>query len=320
MKTFIALVKREILNGKNAYVYTPLVLAGISLLLFILATIGFGNSIYLDELKNLNIQSNGSVVIVVESHENSSEVLKETTVKTRPATFVVASWMMSSLPWFSFPFVLFFSLLGALYEERRDRSVLFWKSMPVSDTQEVLAKFFTPVVVTPVVFLGVVIVLQLIMGVVLSGLALFQEGLIARDFWPISMMINSWIMALLFYLFWALWALPVLAWVLFVSSFATRLPFLWAVLPPIVIIAIEQMLFDSQNFRNWVSTHLGNWNVDIATGYSINIEHPSEIFAVVGDILWYGATASLANGQFWLGLIIAGGLLFGAIRLRQRAL
>jgi len=215
---------------------------------------------------------------------------------------------------------LFFSLLGALYEERRDRSILFWKSMPVSDTQEVLAKFFTPIIVTPVVFLGVVIVLQLLVSIILSGVSLFQEGLFVSDFWPVLKALTSWVMILLFYLLWALWALPVLAWVLFVSSFASRLPFLWALLPPLVIIMIEQMLFDGENFRNWIGTHLGGWKTGITSDTLTEIDNPSQFFTELGNIVWQEANFLFVTGQFWLGLIIAGGLLFGAIRLRQRAL
>src|SRR3546814_20822192 len=40
-------------------------------------------------------------------------------------------------------FVVFFYCLGALYDDRRDRSILFWKSLPVSDASTVLSKVFS---------------------------------------------------------------------------------------------------------------------------------------------------------------------------------
>src|SRR5262249_34513186 len=56
-------------------------------------------------------------------------------------------------------FVVFFYLLGALYNDRADRSVLFWKSLPLSDIETVLAKVVTAALVAPILSVGAMIVL-----------------------------------------------------------------------------------------------------------------------------------------------------------------
>ncbi len=309
MKTFVALVKREVLDGKNGYIRVPVILAGLTVALVILSSLGFGNMLYFDGMEHEGI-------------ENLADAMNKAATREPeefPAAVTIGYWAMSMLAWIALPFVIFFSLLGALYEERRDRSILFWKSMPVSDWAEVLAKFFAPIVIAPLAFLGVAIAAQLVIAVFLSILMVFQGGPVL-DLWPLGLMITSWFTVISHYLMWALWALPVLAWVLLVSAYASRMPFLWAILTPFVAIIVEELFLDTHVIARWFGTHLGGWQDGAFAQMSDNFHGPRDVLmAVMNGMQWHSISYSLTSPAFWLGIVIAGGLLFGAVELRKRA-
>src|SRR3954454_7810512 len=80
--------------------------------------------------------------------------------------------------------VAIFYCLDALYGERRDRSVLFWKSMPVSDWTAVLSKMAVPLVILPVVTFAITIATQLIV-LLMSSAFLSMNGQSAAALWKL---------------------------------------------------------------------------------------------------------------------------------------
>lgn len=132
-------------------------------------------------------------------------------------------------------FVLFFYLLGALYDDRRDRSILFWKSLPVSDTETVISKVIAAVLVAPVV--AVVVVLagyigeQIIMSIWFAVHGLNPFTLIWAHVDPFS----TWVHLLATIPVNAVWALPTIGWLLFWSALVRSKPFLWAVAIPVIV-------------------------------------------------------------------------------------
>ncbi len=310
MKTFSALVKREVLDGKNGYILVPVILTGITLILVVLSSLGLGNIIYFDDMRGAGIANLADAM----------NQLVEQEPKEMPAGMTLMYWVTTGLAWVAFPFVIFFSLLGSLYEERRDRSILFWKSMPVADWQEVLAKFFTPVIMAPASFLAVAIAAQLFTALFLSLVMILQGGPVS-ELWPLGLMITSWFAFIAHYLLWLLWALPLLAWLLFVSSFAARMPFLWAILAPLVLIAVEALFLSTHLFGNWIGLHFGEWQNGAYSQLSHDIDGPRDVLnAVLGGAQWEGLTYSLSNAQFWFGLVVAVGFIFGAIEMRKKAI
>lgn len=312
MNTYIALVKREILDGKNGYIRVPLILAGLTVALVILSSLGLGELNLIKEMDNHRVENLGQALELAQAEEG----------RELPAAVTVGYWMLSVLTWMAFPFVVFFSLLGSLYEERRDRSILFWKSMPVDDWQEVLVKLFTTVLVAPLIFLAVAIAAQLIIAFFLSFVVLFQGGPVLA-LWPLGLMISSWFSAIGHYVIWALWALPVLAWVLFVSAYASRLPFMWAILTPIVIIIAEGMFLETTVFAEWIGRQLGGWQEWAFSRDDfdrIDVDGPSDMLSLLfGAAQWEALKYSLMSSRFWFGLVVAAGFVFGAIELRKRA-
>ncbi len=139
-----------------------------------------------------------------------------------------------------------FYCLDALHGERRDRTILFWKSLPVSDLTTVLSKLFVPMAILPVITFVIAIVTQFIM-LLISTAVLLPSGLAGTTWhllpWPrLSMILLYGLVTSV------LWEAPIYGWLLLVSSWAKRATFLWAVLPWLAISAIEKIVFDTAFF------------------------------------------------------------------------
>src|SRR5882762_11823641 len=75
-----------------------------------------------------------------------------------------------------------FYCLDALYGERRDRSILFWKSLPVSDLTTVLSKALIPLAVLPVISFALVVCVQVIM-ILETSIVLIVHGMSPATTW-----------------------------------------------------------------------------------------------------------------------------------------
>lgn len=311
---FAALVKREFIEHKNGYFWIPVILVGLMLAMLILSVLGFGNAIRLDEIQVYGISNLGEGLEIAQMQAAE----KGADLGPMVALFF---WSLSGFASVALPFVVFFSLLGSLYEERRDRSVLFFKSMPVSDTYEVLAKLVASVCVAPIVLLAVVIVGQLIIALFLSVIVLFQGGPVSV-LWPLDDMIIGWVSFVFGYSLFALWFIPLFAWLLLVSSFAPRMPFVFAVLPPVVIGIVEKVFFDTERF----ALMLASRGEGLGRAIEKNLNHPmingpEDLYSGLSlEIIFNGFVNSLASGSFWMGLVVAAAMLWGAIELRKRSL
>lgn len=205
-----------------------------------------------------------------------------------------------------------FYCLDALYGERRDRSILFWKSLPVSDRTAVLSKLFVPMVILPVITFVVVIVTQLLM-LLLSTAVLLPSGLAGTTWqllpWPrlASILLYGLVTS-------ALWEAPIFGWLLLVSSWAKRATFLWAVLPWLAIGGIEKLAFDTTVFAKMLVNRLtGGFNV----GFDV-VEYPKDAHVPVVDRLaHFDPLKFLSSPGLWIGLVIAAGFVVAAIRLRR---
>jgi len=130
--------------------------------------------------------------------------------------------------------VIFLFLLGSLYDDRKDGSILFWKSLPVSDTQTVLSKLATATIVAPLIFTAGLIISHLVFFVLTSILLLLHGVNPFTILWSTINYFPNWGAFLVGCLAQAMWALPVYGWLLFSSSFSKRRPFLLAVFAPML--------------------------------------------------------------------------------------
>ena len=198
-----------------------------------------------------------------------------------------------------------FYCLDALHGERRDRSILFWKSLPVSDLTTVLSKVSVPLVVLPLVSFAIIVVTQFIM-LLISTAALLPSGLAATTWTNFNLFQQS--LVLLYGLITiALWHAPIYGWALLVSGWVRRATFLWAVLPLLAIAFFEKITFGTSHF----AAMLGNRLMGFAPeAFDFQPHHN-----VAVDALTPGRY--LSSPSLWIGLIFAALFIAAAIRLRR---
>jgi ABC-2 type transport system permease protein len=208
--------------------------------------------------------------------------------------------------------VLTFYLLDSLYAERKDRSILFWKSLPVSDGLTVLSKFLVAVVVVP---LGV-LVLAAVCHVLLFlawQLGVATGRLPAVLTWNTVMWLKVEGVMLACFVLGALWYAPVAASFLLVSAWARRSPIMWVTLAPIVAIVVEWK-FGTHYVANFLYYRTFDiWGV-LGTGHVERLEHGGSLEAALGDLDF---AAAFTNLDLWLGVLATAALLYATVRVRR---
>jgi ABC-2 type transport system permease protein len=201
--------------------------------------------------------------------------------------------------------VAVFYCLDALYGERRDRSILFWKSLPVSDLTTVLAKASIPILILPLVTFAITIVTQWIM-LLLSSAVLLARGQSVATLWSHLPLFQMSLM-LLFHLvaIHGLQFAPIYCWMLLVSGWARRAPLLWAVLPPLTIGVAEKIAFNTSHFAALMNYLFGG-GPEITTGKM-----------AMAPLTPIAVGQFLINPGLWIDLVVAAALLAAAVRLRR---
>ena len=226
-------------------------------------------------------------------------------------------------------FVVFFYALGCLYDDRRDRSVLFWKSLPVSDSQMVLSKAAWALLLAPLL----AVVIGLLIGVALwliSALTITVNGLPAAhavftQSHPLRI-IGGVLASLPVYV---VWALPTIGWLMFCSAGARSKPFLWAVLVPVLACVVISMMtilpgvdiahdkvWYTVVYRGLLSVIPGGWYpvVGGVVGESAHIGTPDDLAGAI-DLTrsWH----VFATADLWIGAVVGVAFIAAAIRLRR---
>ena len=200
---------------------------------------------------------------------------------------------------------IFYSL-DALYGERRDRSILFWKSLPVSDLIAVLSKLTIPLVILPLLSFAISLATQFIM-LLLSSAILAGSGVNIAALWAeVSFFHVS--LVLLYHLLTVhgLWYAPLYGWLLLVSAWARRAPFVWAFLPPFVICGVEKIAFNTSHFVALLQDRL------LGPGGSMAAHNHQKDFMTTLIPDRFFSTPGL-----WIGLVVAAAFLAAAVRLRR---
>jgi ABC-2 type transport system permease protein len=196
----------------------------------------------------------------------------------------------------------------ALHGERRDRSILFWKSLPVSDVTTVLVKASIPLLILPVIVSAVTALMYLLMLLVSSAVLLGTGGNVAL-LWAHLPIVQMSLLALYHLLTaHALWPAPVYCWLLLVSGWARRATLLWAVLPIVAIGGLEKLAFNTSHFANLVASRFIGGAAPIASTTDVFPTNPMT-HITPGEFL--------AAPGLWIGLAIAAIFLAAAIRLRR---
>ncbi|MGH9537716.1 MAG: ABC transporter permease [Terriglobales bacterium] len=269
-------VRRELWENRSIYI-APLVVASVALIAFSLSSIAG---------------------------------IWEKPLSLNPAQPQAPYDMVAGLMMLTLIVVSVFYSLDALHGERRDRSILFWKSLPVSDVTTVLAKASIPLLVLPLLTVAITFALQWLMLLVSSAVLLVSGQSVVMLWTRLSFLRMSWLLLYHVLTAHALWPAPVYCWLLLVSGWPRRATFLWAALPVIAIGGVEQIAFHTWHFAKLVASRLvgGDAPTVAATSPDIFPTNPMTHIAL---------GTFLSSPGLWIGLAIAAAFLAAAVRLRR---
>jgi ABC-2 type transport system permease protein len=201
-----------------------------------------------------------------------------------------------------------FYCLDALHGERRERSILFWKSLPVSDVTTVLSKTIIPLVIIPAIIFVIIMATQFVM-MLISSAVLMPSGLAGTTWSNYNLFYQSLVLIYGLIVI-ALWHAPIYGWALLVSGWARRAPFLWAVMPPLAIGIFEKVTFNTAH------------TLDLLKYRMFGAGDEAFTFSKHGTIA-VDSLIQLTPGRFfsspglWIGLVFAVVFVIAAIRLRR---
>ena len=204
--------------------------------------------------------------------------------------------------------VALFYCLEALHGERRDRSILFWKSLPVSDLTTVLSKASIPLVIVPLLAFAILVATQLIMAV-LSSVVLLGSG-VRVPMLSIQLLLSQTSLMLLYHLLTVhvLWQAPIYGWLLLVSAWARRAAFLWAVLPVAAVCVVEKLAFNTSHLASLLHNRFSGPE---AFGF------PAPDSPPMNPLMHLAPGKFLSAPGLWIGLVVTAAFLVGAARLRR---
>lgn len=281
-RPFFWSVRRELWENRSIYI-APLVVAGVVLFGFLMSTIGLPERRRAVLLLDPKIQR-----VAIEMPYNVAAVV-----------LMVTGF-----------FVAVFYCLDALYGERRERSILFWKSLPVSDLTTVLSKASIPLLVLPPVIFAIIVFTQFIM-LSWTSVLLMLNGLSPTTTWTHFNLFRQSLILLYGLIVMAFWHAPIYGWALLVSGWVRRATFLWAVMPPFAIGIFERITFGTSHVAALLRYRLMGFAKE---GFAFNVH-------TEGDSI--SSLAQLTPGKFlgtpglWIGLAFAVAFVVAAIRLRR---
>ena len=274
-------VRRELWDNRSIYM-APLIVAGVELFGFLVSTVGLP--------------------------ERRRAVLLLDPAKARAAIEVPYDIAAVMLILTSFVVGLFYCL-DALHGERRERSILFWKSLPVSDRTTVISKAGVPLLVIPLVTFAAIVTTQLVM-MFWTSVVLVTHGMSPSSTWINVPLLQQFLVLLYGLAAIALWHAPIYGWALLVSGWVRRATFLWAVLPVVAIAVFEKITFNTSRFGALLKDRLlGFASNAFAFGPHRGVTIDSLVQLTPGRYL--------STPGLWLGLLFAAVCIAAAIRLRR---
>ncbi len=322
------LLKREYWENRGGFFYAPLI-AGIVSLLMSAVGIGLGlfalhraardGGLHVDG-ENVNI--NGLDLALL-TQKISAKDMADLGNGLDLTLLLSSAW-----PFLVLAFVVFFYCLGALYDDRRDRSILFWKSLPLSDTQTVLSKVISALIVAPLVATLAAVATMFGFLLIISIVAITHGGSATTLIWgPASPLTLSagLLTAIPVY---ALWALPTAGWLLLCSAWAKSKPFLWAVMLPLfagIIVSTTKLMHVFDMTTGWFWQHIvGRLLLGTVPGMDLvyrlsagdqarNVESLAALMSPAEQL------KTLAMPDLWVGAVFGVAFIVLAIVLRKRA-
>jgi len=293
----IALVKRELWEHRSLYL-TPAVIA----LLMSLGTVtGEATFSAFDQAVDLAILGGSNL------GENERSLAISAVMSGVSVFFIIGMWFLT----------IFYSL-DALYAERKDRSILFWRSIPCTDFETVLSKLLTAVFVIPLITFAFIVVTHLVVLTISSVWISFQGANAGHMIWSAAPFLDNWAATLVFLLAVPLWSSPFIGWFLFVSALTKRSPLMMAVLPLLILPMLEKILIGTTTIAEAFYVRAGKMplfrGIDPTDFFDEDQHSVTEAISLF-DLMNLGGF--LTSSGLWIGIIVCGLFTTAAIYVRR---
>ena len=289
----VMLIRREVWENRSLWI-APLVLSGVILFAAAFGGVHFGQG----DAPWFGHNSPETL-----NHFDAGQDKRGAIYGTAMATLTVIQLIVLGV-------VVFFYLLDSLQTERKDRSILFWNSLPISDTEVVTSKALTGLVVAPLYVLAVSAATQLLFGIVwyLRMGHSFPANLLVAFDGAAWLQVQVACLALVSTV--VLWYLPIAAYLLLVSVWARKNAFLWAILPWVALEMIEGLLMQSHHIADFLARRFGGvFLVMDLHGARTEAPELGEFLRHLGNVF--------VSGEMWLGTLAAAGIFFAVVRIRR---
>ena len=306
LSIYYAQLKREFWEHKGVILWYPLIVSAIAISIVLVALMAFGNvektvivtddggvSVQLNSQTQADGASNDTSLADMQSKQQPNSVLQHNKQDYRKFAGFLFSMLCMDLAIFAI------AIIGnGLASDRKDGSILFWRSMPVSERDNVLGKYLTALGVMPlfhvvvsVITIGIIAIMLMIAESIYGGSA-SMSGLSTSVLW-------DFLQAVLLVPFVLLWLLPFFAWIGFISSFANRLAFLWVVAPFVIVPILEGIFLQSKHFWPAVKQYIDS-TMDISDAVLRGNWHDVNLLPGV------------------LGMLLGAGLIYATIYMRNK--
>ena len=298
MKSLKAMIWRELQEHKWAFVYLPWIVASFMSLVVVLVYLG------LTEVNTGNFNFSTEIY----SNPDVIKSMQESTSDQRTRAIRAGLVVLGSPIVIALGFALLAFSLSTFFDERKDKSIIFWRSLPVSDTYTVFSKLLVATVVAPLLAIPALLFLHLVS--VTAGSVFFAVS----DLFPFTWAWKAypwldWIRIIFSLWMQTIWTLPILTWIMLAGAYS-RKPVIAAVLPPVVIVLVENVALSSNLFFNSLFERLQPWS----RASSFPKEYEGLAVSEMSDIpLLFGMS------EFWIGILISGIFIYLTIYFRSKS-
>ena len=298
MNTLKALIRRELQEHKWGFVYLPWIVGAFMSLVVVMVYLG------LTEVNTENFKFSTDVFADSEVVQS----MKEATFEQRRAAIKAGLLVLGFPLVIALGFAILAYSLSTFFDERKDKSIIFWRSLPVSDSFTVFSKLIVALVVAPLLVIPALLFLHLVS--VTAGSIYFAVSDIVPFTWAWQAYPwLDWIRVIFSLWMQSLWSLPIITWIMLAGAYS-RKPVVAAILPPVVIVLVEGVSLSSSVFLDSLFERVQPWS----RASSFPKEYESLGVAELSDIpLLFGMT------EFWVGILISSVFIYLTIYFRSKS-
>ena len=298
MNALKAVIRRELQEHKWGFVYLPWIVGAFMSLVVVMVYLG------LTEVNTENFKFSTDVFADSEVVQS----MKEATFEQRRAAIKAGLLVLGFPLVIALGFAILAYSLSTFFDERKDKSIIFWRSLPVSDSFTVFSKLIVALVVAPLLVIPALLFLHLVS--VTAGSIYFAVSDIVPFTWAwqaypwldwIRVIFSLWLQGL--------WSLPIITWIMLAGAYS-RKPVVAAILPPVVVVLVEGVSLSSSVFLDSLFERVKPWS----RASSFPKENEYLGMAELSDIpLLFGMT------EFWVGILVSSVFIYLTIYFRSKS-